>query len=343
MNKFITLFIIAILLVGFSINLKAEGEPFAVLELYTSEGCSSCPSADKLLTQLLDYPGLKDQNFLALAYHVTYWDYLGWKDILAKTQFDNRQTKQCSYLGIKGRYTPMLIVDGKKASLDGNEIVSLLTTSIKEKATTSIKLTQVESFPTIDGGKCTVAYDLENIPVGSILTIVMHQSKIISTVTAGENKGKTLHHDNVVLSMTEVVVEGTHGYANLEIPAGMSTEMLDCKFAAFARASGSYEIFAATAGEDVMLEVSVDDKNDSETHEMLVYPNPASDDISLILPELQEQTGSVVLRNVYGTEVFRMNDFPKANSLNISDLAVGTYFLQYRIGGKDFVAKFIKQ
>ena len=85
-------------------------EKVAVLELYTSEGCSSCPPADQFLSTLVRsdyYPG----NVIPLAFHVTYWDYIGWRDPYARSLFDDRQSAMAGHGG-SGLYTPQLLLDG---------------------------------------------------------------------------------------------------------------------------------------------------------------------------------------------------------------------------------------
>jgi hypothetical protein len=85
------------------------GEPAAVVELFTSQGCASCPKADALLAELAE-----NGDVVALAYHVDYWDYLGWKDTLASAANSERQRSYNEALGHRSVYTPQIIVNGRR-------------------------------------------------------------------------------------------------------------------------------------------------------------------------------------------------------------------------------------
>lgn len=86
---------------------QAQGEPGVVVELYTSQGCSSCPPADDFMAVLANEPGV-----IALALHVDYWDYLGWADAFAQAQFTDRQKAYARHAGKKMIFTPQMIVGG---------------------------------------------------------------------------------------------------------------------------------------------------------------------------------------------------------------------------------------
>src|SRR5207302_4582285 len=85
----------------------ADAEPRAVVELFTSQGCSSCPAADKVLGELA-----KDPNVIALSLPIDYWDYLGWKDTLADSRFSARQKAYSHMRGDRDVYTPQVVVNG---------------------------------------------------------------------------------------------------------------------------------------------------------------------------------------------------------------------------------------
>lgn len=103
----------AALSLGFSASAGAETihlEPKAVVELFTSQGCSSCPPADALLTSLAE-----SDDVVALAYHVDYWDYVGWKDTFAQEAYSDRQRDYAKSWGSSRIYTPQVVVNGAKA------------------------------------------------------------------------------------------------------------------------------------------------------------------------------------------------------------------------------------
>lgn len=91
-------------------NLENKGEGFAVVELFTSEGCSSCPPADELLADI--QKETKGKNVFLLAFHVDYWDRLGWKDRFSKEQNTDRQRQYKQWLGLNVMYTPQFVING---------------------------------------------------------------------------------------------------------------------------------------------------------------------------------------------------------------------------------------
>src|SRR5258708_2768506 len=129
------------ILAGASSMAHAQGL-HAVLELFTSQGCSSCPPADALLGKLARDPGL-----LALSLPVDYWDYIGWKDTLASPIFSARQTDYCRSRGDSGVYTPQIVVDGLAAAVgsDAAEIETAIATTAKRHGALSVDLKLSES------------------------------------------------------------------------------------------------------------------------------------------------------------------------------------------------------
>ncbi|PMG47278.1 hypothetical protein BCU90_03755 [Vibrio lentus] len=164
-----------------------EGQPAQVIELFTSEGCSSCPPADAYLSTFEDDPNLWTQ-VIPLAYHVDYWDYLGWGDKFASKAFSQKQRLYKAYGVTSGVYTPGFIVDGKEWRgyfnwLDRN-LPSLLLQS-------SPKLTVNHK-----GDTFSVSYEGKGDYVAHLALLAMNE---VTSVKAGENKGKKLEHDFVVV------------------------------------------------------------------------------------------------------------------------------------------------
>ncbi len=176
-----------------------------VVELYTSEGCSSCPPAEKWLNTLKAKTASNSGANLAViqAFHVNYWDYIGWPDRFATAAHTNRQRQIATWNGQNGIYTPQMVLNG--SDWRGWGSVGPFSTTIPDVrtvATSSINLTQTG----VDQFEAVVSPVVgENSPSGSLSaywTITEHGH--ITKVKAGENKGETLLHDFVVRQYTPV-------------------------------------------------------------------------------------------------------------------------------------------
>jgi hypothetical protein len=170
----------------------AHAEPRAVIELFTSQGCSSCPAADKLLGELS-----KDPSLVALSVPIDYWDYLGWKDTLALPGHSNRQKAYSSVRGDREVYTPQVIVNGSTQALgnDRGAIERAIATSRgKSVATLSLPLTL-----STENGKVTVTAPAGKIDAAGAEVWLCPLSKAVPvTIGRGENSGKTVTYHNVV-------------------------------------------------------------------------------------------------------------------------------------------------
>ncbi|OOY34556.1 hypothetical protein BOV90_03775 [Solemya velum gill symbiont] len=160
----------------------------ALLELFTSQGCSSCPPADKWVNQLIDRPGLW-RKFIPVSFHVDYWDYIGWKDPYASRSNLNRQYRYKQQKGVKVVYTPGFVVNGKEWR-DWRR---------------NSKIPQDENSPgnlevKIDGQRLQAKFiPVEKSDERYRLTVVLLGFDLSSRVTDGENEGRTLKEEFVVL------------------------------------------------------------------------------------------------------------------------------------------------
>lgn len=169
---------------------EQSGSVPQLIELYTSEGCSSCPPADRNLRALLNDPTLWSQR-LPVAFHVDYWDYIGWKDPYAQPQFKERQYALKKSGAIESIYTPGWVVDGKEWK--GFFLGQALPTPPSRQG--GKLMVEVDNNQQV-----TVSYQ-ENPNTVSGKTITAHLVLLsfnqTSHVTAGENNGKKLQHDFV--------------------------------------------------------------------------------------------------------------------------------------------------
>ncbi len=194
MRKVVILFV----LVGTS-WLALGQEKFALIELFTSQGCSSCPAADRNLSELANAAGAT--NIYALSFHVDYWNYIGWKDPYSSKAFTERQRNYARVLPSQV-YTPQMIVNGHVEFVGSNK--SRLQDAIKEAINERPKYQLDISELTIHGDKATFTYRLDQPPANEWLNVALVEKSIENEVTRGKNIGKTLRHNNVVRSFESV-------------------------------------------------------------------------------------------------------------------------------------------
>ncbi len=172
----------------------------SVVELFTSQGCSSCPAADALLESYAKRP-----DVLALSYSVDYWDYLGWKDTLASPKFTQRQRAYAKTRGDGQVYTPQLIVNGG-AHMAGSRKADIDRALLKASASDAAQRVTLDAK--IENGHLVV--DASGLPEGAApvkdatLWLAVMAPKVEVIVRRGENQGKTLAYHNVVRELTPV-------------------------------------------------------------------------------------------------------------------------------------------
>jgi hypothetical protein len=183
----------------------------SIAELYTSEGCDSCPPADKWFSTI----SLKKNGVVPLAFHVDYWDYIGWKDRFGKPSFAERQRKLVGLQGSRTVYTPQVMLDGKDAHNAVNYVSNLgssnfqLDANIRDLAAkpaeVSLKLRAQSALNAIDVAVTVgLSDELSRKDGASSLSLyfVLTENNLYSRVTAGENKGALLKHDHVVRELS---------------------------------------------------------------------------------------------------------------------------------------------
>jgi hypothetical protein len=159
-----------------------------VVELYTSEGCSSCPPADALLAELATHP-----DVLALSFHVDYWDRLGWKDLFSSAAATERQNRYAGLLGLATIYTPQMVVDGhwQAVGSDGDAVDRALAAARGAIEAVPISLT-------LDHGKASIVLGAGHAGRTASLLLVAFDRRHVDRVGGGENDGRTLTHTDVV-------------------------------------------------------------------------------------------------------------------------------------------------
>jgi hypothetical protein len=166
-----------------------------LLELFTSEGCSSCPPADRLLEILDQKQPVVGADLIVLSEHVDYWDRLGWKDPFSSSQYTARQQEYTNKFNLDGVYTPQLVVDGRYGFVgsDGREASSAIQRAIRER-----KIPISISNATRDGNRVTAHIELPVVDSfkdrRGILYVALADNRAESHVARGENAGRSLAH-----------------------------------------------------------------------------------------------------------------------------------------------------
>jgi hypothetical protein len=170
--------------------------PFAIVELFTSEGCSSCPPADELLNSLASDANKNGTRIFSLAFHVDYWNYLGWRDPFSAPQYTQRQETYSRATHNRGLYTPQMIVNGTDAFVGSDRVHARrsIADALKQSAAVDLKLRAIAT----PNHSVSVAYEITGAPKNAVLNIALVESGLTEKAPRGENAGRTLHHNNVV-------------------------------------------------------------------------------------------------------------------------------------------------
>ncbi len=205
---------------GTPVNQDMALESFALIELFTSEGCSSCPPADRLLSAIIDEAIRQKQNIYALSFHVDYWDYIGWKDPYSRKSYSDRQRRYAQAFKTTRIYTPQMIVNGQHEFVGSSRRKSqdAIVAAFTSKAISSVRLNNFSS----EASAFRFDYRVSHLPAGAIINFALVEQDLEQNVSSGENRGRVLQHDNVVRSFrTAVSAQGT---ISLELPDDLQYE-----------------------------------------------------------------------------------------------------------------------
>jgi hypothetical protein len=168
-----------------------------LVELFTSEGCSSCPAADTLLAKLVQEQSIADVEIVPLSLHVDYWDHQGWKDPFSSKVFTARQQEYSKIFGEDRVYTPQMVVDGRDEFTGSDEKAALRTVrAAAARPRLPLTLDARASGPAV-----RLSIDLPAAPAGSEpieVMVALTEDDLSSVVRRGENGGRTLSHVAVV-------------------------------------------------------------------------------------------------------------------------------------------------
>ncbi len=178
-------------------NGASDGAP-VVLELFTSEGCSSCPPADALISEL----GSSTKSVIPLAYHVDYWNHLGWEDPFSSSQWSERQSDYARAMNLDGEYTPQMVIGGgwQCSGSDSGSIARAVAAARSEPALgrTSIQT----SLAAAGSRKLQVKVNAHLLTAAGsgrrVVMLAVYESGLVSKIGAGENGGREITYDYTV-------------------------------------------------------------------------------------------------------------------------------------------------
>ena len=216
------------------------GSGFAVVELFTSEGCSSCPPADQLVARIQKEAG--NQPIYILAFHVDYWDRLGWKDAFSNPEYSQRQEQYATWLHLRTVYTPQIVVNGKQEFVGSEEAIlrTAIKTNLEHGVAAQLSITPLQTE------KNAVNFQYHASEANHTnLSVAIVQKMAETQVKRGENRGRTLSHIQVVRKLSSIELKGKDsGSIRVALPEGVPVQ--DLEIVAFLQEPSNGNILAAT-------------------------------------------------------------------------------------------------
>lgn len=226
-------------------NQAAKGKTPVLVELFTSEGCSSCPPADRVLTRLEREQPNADAEIITLAFHVDYWNYLGWRDEFSSHLYSERQGGYGSHFNLDSNYTPQMVVDGQTQFVGSNfgRATDAVAEAVKnEKA-------PVEIFAESDAKNINFKIKIADAAKHdeSYVWLAIAEDDISTNVRRGENSGRTLRHTSVAREMKWIgnLLPKDDSFAiEVAVPTQANWNKKNLKAIVFVQGKSSKKIFA---------------------------------------------------------------------------------------------------
>ena len=213
---------------------------FALVELFTSEGCSTCPPADELLARIRkEYKS----NVYVLGFHVDYWNSLGWKDQFSDPSYSKRQQEYAGVFHLSSIYTPQIIVNGKSQFVGSDE--HQLRKTLDEELKSSSGSPLVLSANVSAKKEVQVHYHIDSLHE-QFLHVALIQFHASTQVKKGENQGKQLQHVNLVRDFKSLIIDRgkpSRGTVVFSIPSELSTS--DCGIIGYLQEKQTLQVRAA--------------------------------------------------------------------------------------------------
>jgi len=217
----LTVSIISIALTCFALNNKqgkgaVSPKGFTVIELFSSEGCSSCPPAELVMHNLIQKANAESLPVYVIEFHVDYWDYLGWKDSFAMPEYSQRQQQYGDFFNLNSIYTPQAIVNGK-SEIVGSDEDKINAAVSKELQNPSSVIIDCKAHK-INNSNIEVEYTISGNISGHELNFALVESNLTTYVKRGENAHKTFTHDNVARVFKSIKLNSSTGKIAIETP-----------------------------------------------------------------------------------------------------------------------------
>ena len=206
----LTLFIIPVVFFSSLIEKPITSANVVILELFTSQGCSSCPPADQYLNEV------KSDNVIALSYHVDYWNYIGWKDPFSKSVYSDKQRQYGVKFNSRTIYTPQLVINGMEHIVGSDKplVKQKIAEYAKKRNSNNVALSKVlksESIVNFD-------YKIEGDINGKYIRAVLVINERKTSVKRGENRNRELINTNIVVNEQRFKLEDSSGRGSIVIP-----------------------------------------------------------------------------------------------------------------------------
>jgi hypothetical protein len=215
-----------------------------VVELFTSEGCSSCPPADELLGHLRQDLSAKNIQVIPLGFHVDYWNSQGWKDRFSSASFTQRQEQYAKSLKVDGPYTPQMVVDGTSEFV-GNSAAKAQRTISQAAGQPELAAVQISA---VSPDKLAVQVKAAGSANAANVMLAITEDNLTTNVGSGENGGRTLHHAAVVRELRQIGQLHNGSYeASVPLKIAKDWKREDLRAVVFVQEGSSGKIQGATS------------------------------------------------------------------------------------------------
>ena len=215
-----------------------------VVELFTSQGCSSCPPADATLKQIAAIANEMDLPVHVLSFHVDYWNRLGWKDPYSDQVYSHRQRSYAAAKGSRRVYTPQMIVDGNEEFNGGNRrlAAAAISQALRESAPVEVSIGISEST---SDRTLRLEYKVDGASEHDVLHLALVHSPKPNDIPRGENQGRRLSHVNVVRAFKTLILDKSSGETTIELPSDI--DLAEAKVIAYVQDKRTFAINGASS------------------------------------------------------------------------------------------------